>query len=163
VIQSFNQFRYQGNVEKLVVVIKDREQVALERFIFSIQNMIEVEPFQKDSRFGLLSCVSQQRMTFFFIPKSVQNAMSAACLGQYFRSFLIKLSMIECQLGQMYLGGQYCQLLILIRRPKYSLRILIDDASFALVLELKDDKVPSVTHGKVLVFLSYTEALFDDD
>lgn len=66
-MKSFHHFRYQGNVEKLVVVIKDKEQVALERFIFSIQNMIEVEPFQKDSRFGLLSCVKQQRMTFFFL------------------------------------------------------------------------------------------------
>jgi hypothetical protein len=40
----------QGNVEKVVVVIKDRDEVALERFIFSIQNMITVESFNKDTR-----------------------------------------------------------------------------------------------------------------
>ena len=43
----------QGNVDKVVVVVKDKEQVALERFIFSIQNMVQVEPFEKDSRFVL--------------------------------------------------------------------------------------------------------------
>jgi len=89
------------------VVVKDKEQVALERFIFSVQNMVQIEAFDKDT--------------------SIQDAMSDECLGQYFRSFLIKLNMIEAQLGQMYLG---------------------EDSSFAVVLELKDDKAPSVTHGK---------------
>jgi mitotic spindle assembly checkpoint protein MAD2B len=40
----------QGNVDKVVVVIKDKEQVALERFMFSVQTMIQVEPFNKDTR-----------------------------------------------------------------------------------------------------------------
>jgi mitotic spindle assembly checkpoint protein MAD2B len=40
----------QGNVEKVVVVIKDKDEVALERFIFSIQTMIAVESFNKDTR-----------------------------------------------------------------------------------------------------------------
>ena len=44
-------FVLQGNVDKVVVVIKDKDQVALERFIFSVQNMIEVEPYNKDTRF----------------------------------------------------------------------------------------------------------------
>jgi len=96
-----------GNVDKVVVVIKDNKEIALERFIFSIRNMIQVEPFEKDS--------------------SVQDAMSSTSLGQYFRSFLVKLNMIESQLGQLYLG---------------------DNVSFAIVLELKDDKSPSVTHGQ---------------
>jgi len=96
-----------GNVDKVVVVIKDRDQVPLERFIFSVQNMIEVETYNKDT--------------------SVQEAMSSIALGQYFRAFLVKLNMVESQLGQMYLG---------------------DDASFAIVLELKDDKSPSVSHSK---------------
>lgn len=43
----------QGNVEKVVVVIKDRDQVALERFIFSVDNMIQVELFDKDTRSDL--------------------------------------------------------------------------------------------------------------
>jgi len=96
-----------GNVDKVVVVIKDKDQVALERFIFSVQNMITVESYNKDT--------------------SVQEAMSSVALGQYFRAFLVKLNMVESQLGQMYLG---------------------DDASFAIVLELKDDQSPSVSHSK---------------
>ncbi|KAF8221691.1 DNA-binding protein [Tricholoma matsutake] len=91
-----------GTVDKVVVVIKDKEQVALERFIFSVESMIEVESFNKDT--------------------SVEEAMSGGSLGQYFRSFLVKLNMVESQLGQMYLG---------------------DDVSFAIVLELKDGAAPS--------------------
>jgi len=79
----------------------------MERFLFSVQNMIQVEAFDKDS--------------------SVEDAMSTAALGLYFRSFLIKLNMIESQLGPLNLG---------------------DDVSFAIVLELKDNKVPSVTSSQ---------------
>jgi len=89
-----------------VIVIKDKDQASLERFIFSVQNMIEIESFNKDT--------------------SIQGAMSSAALGQYFRAFLVKLNMVESQLGQLYLG---------------------DDASFAIVLELKDNKSPSVSHS----------------
>ena len=32
------------------MIIKDKDEVALERFIFSIQNMIAVESFNKDTR-----------------------------------------------------------------------------------------------------------------
>ena len=32
--------------------------------------------------------------------------MTPTSLTQYFRSFLVKLNMIECQIGQMYLGGE---------------------------------------------------------
>ncbi|KAG6866044.1 hypothetical protein C0991_009141 [Blastosporella zonata] len=38
-----------GNVDKVVVVIKDKDQMALERFIFSVENMIKVEAFNKDT------------------------------------------------------------------------------------------------------------------
>lgn len=75
----------QGNVDKVIVVIKNNEEVALERFIFALKNVLEVETYDKDT--------------------SVEHAMSAKALGQYFRSFLIKLNMIEAQIGQMYLGG----------------------------------------------------------
>ncbi len=59
-------FFTQGNVEKVVVVIKDKDEVALERFIFSIQTMIAVESFNRDTRsiFPLLSpliCLSKER------------------------------------------------------------------------------------------------------
>ncbi|KAJ6503335.1 DNA-binding protein [Mycena vitilis] len=91
-----------GNVDKVVVVIKDKEEIALERFIFSIENMIQVEAFNKDT--------------------SVENALSSAALGQYFRGFLVKLNMVESTLGQMYLG---------------------DDVSFSIGIELKADSVPA--------------------
>ncbi|KAG0707498.1 DNA-binding protein [Suillus ampliporus] len=99
-----------GNVDKVVVVIKDRNQVALERFVFSIQNMIEIESYNKDT--------------------SVQDAMSSAKLGQYFRSFLIKLNMIESQLGLLELPNG-------------------DEATFAIVLELKENTVPSASKDNV--------------
>jgi len=55
--------------------------------------------------------------------------MSSSKLGQYFRSFLIKLNMIESQLGLLELPSG-------------------DEASFAVVLELKDNAVPSASKGK---------------
>lgn len=36
-------------MDKVVVVIKDKEQIALERFIFSVETMIEVDAFNKDT------------------------------------------------------------------------------------------------------------------
>ncbi|KAJ7225276.1 DNA-binding protein [Mycena pura] len=101
-----------GNLEKVVVVIKDKEEVALERFLFSIEHMIQVEAFNKDTRF----CCIQS------IVVSVEDAISPAALGQYFRGFLVKLNMIESQLGQMYLG---------------------DDVSFSIAIELKAESAPN--------------------
>ncbi|KAF7347663.1 Mitotic spindle checkpoint horma domain-containing protein [Mycena venus] len=103
-----------GNVEKVVVVIKDKEEVPLERFLFSVENVIQVEAFNKDT--------------------SVEDAISAAALGQYFRGFLVKLNMIESQLGQMYLG---------------------DDVSFTIAIELKADNVPA-TKDKACFFCLVT-------
>ncbi|KAF5352635.1 hypothetical protein D9756_005990 [Leucocoprinus leucothites] len=96
-----------GNVRRIIVVIKDQNQVALERFIFSVEHMIQVETSDKDT--------------------SVENAMTPGGLVQYFRSFLIKINMIESVLGQLELG---------------------DDISFAVIIELKDDAVPTVSHTK---------------
>ncbi|KAK0198902.1 DNA-binding protein [Armillaria mellea] len=39
-----------GNVDKVVVVIKNKEQQPLERFIFAVENMVQVEGFNKDTR-----------------------------------------------------------------------------------------------------------------
>ena len=36
-------------MDKVVVVIKNKEEVPLERFIFTIQSMIDVESFNKDT------------------------------------------------------------------------------------------------------------------
>jgi len=99
-----------GKVDKVVVVIKDKEQIALERFLFSVDTMVEVEGYNKDT--------------------SVDEAMTSASLIQYFRSFLIKLNMIEAQIGQLYLG---------------------DDISFAIVMELKDDAAPSHSDTAVCI------------
>ncbi|KAK7465356.1 hypothetical protein VKT23_005335 [Stygiomarasmius scandens] len=96
-----------GNVDKVVVIIKDKGDVALERFIFSVETMIQVENFNKDT--------------------SVEDAMTPLSLGQYFRSFLVKLCMIEAQLGQMHLG---------------------EDVSFAIVIELRDNKAPTASSNK---------------
>nr|AAZ14925.1 putative spindle checkpoint protein [Coprinellus disseminatus] len=100
----------QGTVEKVVVVIKNKQQVVMERFIFSVENMIQVESFNKEANL-----------------RSVEGAMTALSLTQYFRSFLIKLGMIESHLGQMNLG---------------------DDVSFAILLELRDTAAPSVSQSK---------------
>ncbi|KAG6862133.1 hypothetical protein C0995_004215 [Termitomyces sp. Mi166 len=91
-----------GNVDKVMVVIKDKDQVALERFIFSVENMIKIEAFNKDT--------------------SVEEAMTARTLGQYFRAFLVKLAMADSQLAPIIVEG---------------------DLSFAIVLELRDNMVPS--------------------
>jgi len=97
-----------GNVEKVVVVIKDKDEVALERFIFSIQTMIAVESFNRDT--------------------SVEGAMATAALGQYFRSFMVKLGMIESQLAELPRDG--------------------GDNTFAIVLELQEGKAPSAIPDK---------------
>ena len=93
-----------GNVERVVMVIKDKENIPLERFVFGIRSMIEVEAFDKDSRSDSTSYVQSTHLTCsrYF---SVEGAMSAKSLGQYFRSFLVRLCMIESQLGHLKLSG----------------------------------------------------------
>jgi mitotic spindle assembly checkpoint protein MAD2B len=73
--------------------------------------------------------------------------MSSAKLGQYFRSFLIKLNMIESQLGLLELpsGGKFISSPVTIPfSPE------VDEASFAVVLELKDNTAPSASKDKVM-------------
>ncbi|KZT02464.1 DNA-binding protein [Laetiporus sulphureus 93-53] len=94
-----------GNVDKVIVLVKSKDEVPLERFIFAVRNMIHVESYNKDT--------------------SVEDAITPSSLGQYFRSFLVKLNMIEAQLGQLQAG---------------------DDLSFAIVIELIDDKAPAASH-----------------
>ena len=85
---------------------------------------------------------------------SVVDAMKPAVLSQYFRSFLVKLNMIEAQLGQMYLGGaQHYRLVFFTSSNSF---ILTDDVSFAIVLELKDDQAPTATVNKVSEFVPVT-------
>ena len=42
---------FQGKVDKVVIVIKDKQEVSLERFIISTESMIQVEGFNKDTPF----------------------------------------------------------------------------------------------------------------
>ena len=62
--------------------------------------------------------------------------MTSATLGRYFRAFLVKLSMIESQLSALEPQGSGFALSILVIYSDY----LADDASFAILLELRDDK-----------------------
>ncbi|PCH33994.1 mitotic spindle checkpoint HORMA domain-containing protein [Wolfiporia cocos MD-104 SS10] len=96
-----------GSVDKIAVVVKNQDDVALERFIFAVQNMINVDPYNKDI--------------------SVEGAIAPSSLGQYLRSFLVKLNMIEAQLGQLDSCGEL---------------------SFAIVLELHDNKAPATSYGE---------------
>jgi hypothetical protein len=65
----------QGNVDKVVVLIKDKEQAALERFMFSVQNMIQVEQFNKDTRLPGFPCriPLPDRFSFFLFAKEVSK------------------------------------------------------------------------------------------
>jgi mitotic spindle assembly checkpoint protein MAD2B len=71
--------------------------------------------------------------------------MSAIALGHYFRSFLVKLNMLESQLGPLTPNGTF----LLLFSGDYQVYLKTDDASFAIVLELKDEKVPSAPRPKV--------------
>ena len=76
--------------------------------------------------------------------RSVENAIAPALLGQYFRSFMSRLTMLEVQLGVMpTTGNSLCpSSLFWTHNP-------LDDLSFTIVLELNDDNQPSAPEGKV--------------
>ena len=89
------------------MVIKDKDEVALERFIFSIQTMIAVESFNKDTRSNF-QCLHTSPINLIKDGPSyysVEGAMATAALGQYFRSFMVKLGMIESQLAELPRDG----------------------------------------------------------
>ncbi|KAF5388461.1 hypothetical protein D9757_004629 [Collybiopsis confluens] len=139
-VQAVREELLKGNLDKMIVVIKNKDEEALERFIFSVENMIQVEKFDKDTRSSALVII--QRTEIDRRSLSVEGAMSSLSLGQYFRSFLVKLNMIEAQLGQMYLGGTctYSKL--------YGQRLSpADEVSFAIIIELKDGLKPSTIEG----------------
>jgi mitotic spindle assembly checkpoint protein MAD2B len=73
--------------------------------------------------------------------------MSGGSLGQYFRSFLVKLNMVESQLGQMDFGGEQ----LTTNQQELPSIVPTDDVSFAIVLELKDGVAPSARDDKVRV------------
>ena len=87
-------------------MIKTTDEQPLERFIFAIRNTLDVESWNKDA--WLVQLVpAGSPLTDYCISLSVEGAITVGSLGQYFRSFLIKLNMIEAQLGQMHLEGNH--------------------------------------------------------
>lgn len=62
--------------------------------------------------------------------------MTSATLSRYFRAFLVKLSMIESQLGALEPQGSCLALPIQTLCANHA----TDEASFAILLELRDDK-----------------------
>lgn len=66
---------------------------------------------------------------------SVQEAMTSATLSRYFRAFLVKLSMVESQLGPLEPQGSCPALSIWV----ICAHNVTDDVSFAILLELCDD------------------------
>ncbi|EJT99924.1 DNA-binding protein [Dacryopinax primogenitus] len=93
-----------GHVDKVIVVIKDGNDVALERFIFSVKGMIEVPVQGRDD--------------------PIQGAMSPGQLAGYFRSFLVKLGMVEGTLRELPID---------------------DGTSFAIVLEVPEEARPTAS------------------
>ncbi|KAG8794142.1 hypothetical protein FRC12_000412 [Ceratobasidium sp. 428] len=98
-----------GVVERMVVVIKDNHDVALERFIFSLRVMVQPSPME---------------MNRWDKDTVIKDALPFLSLPQHFRAFLVKLSLVEGQLGDL---------------PQD------EDMSFGILLELKDDAVPTST------------------
>ncbi|CAE6495022.1 unnamed protein product [Rhizoctonia solani] len=100
-----------GKVDKMVLVIKNGQEVALERFIFSLSTVVQPGPSE---------------MSRWNKDMVVQNSLPFLALPQHFRSFLVKLSLVEAQLGDL--------------PPD-------DDMSFGIFLELQDGASPSARKG----------------
>lgn len=76
----------------------------------------------------------------------IVGAISGSALSQYFRSFLVKLSMMESQLGPLIHDGLSRK----IHKVHSSDAVLtVGDVSFAIVLELLENKVPLASQTKV--------------
>ncbi|KAF8338099.1 DNA-binding protein [Cantharellus anzutake] len=91
-----------GVVDRIVIVIKDKQERPLERLIFSVHNVIYVDNTDVD--------------------RPVVNALNSDSLNLYFRSFLIKLGMLESQLGPLDHHGEI---------------------TFAIVIECKPGTIPT--------------------
>ena len=82
-------------------MIKNKEDEPLERFVFALRSMIEVQGYDRDHRW-VVGCRAFAANTE---ARSVENAITHALLGQYFRSFMSRLTMLEAQLGAMPNAG----------------------------------------------------------
>lgn len=100
-----------GTVDKVVLVIKNGQDVALERFIFSLHTVVQPGPAE---------------MSRWNKDMVVQDSLPFLALPQHFRAFLVKLSLVEAQLGDL--------------PPD-------EDMSFGVFLELNEGAVPSAGKG----------------
>lgn len=79
------------------------------------------------------------------IARSIEDAMSSRALGYYFRSFLVKLNTVESQLAHIdTMGGMSMSTTLHL-----DLTLFLDDISFAIVLELKNNVAPTAHQGQV--------------
>ncbi|CAE6461438.1 unnamed protein product [Rhizoctonia solani] len=117
-----------GKVDKMVLVIKNGQDVALERFIFSLQTVVQPGPSE---------------MSRWNKDMVVQNSLPFLALPQHFRSFLVKLSLVEAQLGDLPTDGTYYS------SPGFhtSQTPAVEDMSFGIFLELQDGAGPSASKG----------------
>ena len=80
---------------------------------------------------------------------SVEGAITVGALGQFFRSFLLKLNMIEAQLGQLgplgVEGGKETEEYDALM----NVTDIFQDLSFAVLLELQEEMAPVVSEGQV--------------
>ncbi|CAE6353439.1 unnamed protein product [Rhizoctonia solani] len=121
-----------GTVDKMVMVIKSGQDIALERYIFSLQTVVQPGPSE---------------MSRWNKDMVVQNSLPFLALPQHFRSFLVKLSLVEAQLGDL---------------PSD------EDMSFGIFLELQDGVSPSACTGSdpppwIAAYPQHTSAGTSDD
>ncbi|PVF92574.1 DNA-binding protein [Serendipita vermifera] len=104
-VKSVGDELVRGTVERVVLVIRDRENIAIERFLFNFSGFISI-PEDAD----------WQKW------QNIESAMTAPVLAQYFRSFLIRLGMLDSYLG--VIPAQW-------------------DPTFAVVMEMKEGNIPA--------------------
>ncbi|KAG8955328.1 hypothetical protein FRC04_008679 [Tulasnella sp. 424] len=77
-VKSIGQELLSSNVRSVVLVIKDKSDVALERFVFTVNTVIGIDSQHQDT--------------------PIPDAMTQEDLQQQFRSFLVKLGSAEAQM-----------------------------------------------------------------
>ncbi|KAB5588906.1 Mitotic spindle assembly checkpoint protein MAD2B [Ceratobasidium theobromae] len=112
-----------GTVDKVVLVIKSGQDVALERFIFSLSTVVKPGPSEM-SRWNKDMVYVRGATRSILTQSSVQDSLPFLALPQHFRAFLVKLSLVEAQLGDL--------------PPD-------EDMSFGIFIELQDGATPSST------------------
>lgn len=84
----------------MVLVIKSGQDVALERFIFSLSTVVKPGPSEM-SRWNKDMVYVRGATRSILTQSSVQDSLPFLALPQHFRAFLVKLSLVEAQLGDL--------------------------------------------------------------